>query len=180
MNGAQLQTWVLALTALPNGDVAVGGDFLTAGGQISAYLARLTTTCPATTTSLGGGCPSSGGSNSLAATLAWTGGTWTATGTGLPATAFVLIANSFATNSTPLAAILPQGVAGCSLLVDPQYVGEVMASNGTAQAQFVLPNAPSLAGTLFYSQMVPLEVDAMLNIVAATSTNLLAMTVGSF
>lgn len=66
------------------------------------------------------------------------------------------------------------------MLVAPQYVGNVMSSNGTAQAHFNLPNATSLAGTVFYSQMVPLEVDPMLNIVAATSTNALAMTVGSF
>ena len=147
---------------------------------VSAYVARLTTTCPATATSLGGGCPSSGGGNSLTATLPWTGSTWTTTGTGLPTSAFVVLVNGFASLSTPLVSIMPQGVAGCSLLVSPDFLDFVLSNNGTAQGQLLLPNAPSLVGVIFYSQMVPLEFDPLLNIIAVTGTNALAMTVGSF
>ena len=56
----------------------------------------------------------------------------------------------------------------------------VTAPNGTAQAQLVLPNTPSLAGATFSSQMLPLEIDAALNIIEVTSTNVIGVTVGSF
>ncbi|HEU4420656.1 MAG TPA: hypothetical protein VFT55_17085, partial [Planctomycetota bacterium] len=162
------------------GDLVAGGWFTTAGGLTSTYLARLTTTCPATATSLGGGCPSSGGSNSLTTTLPWTGSTWTTTGTGLPTSAFVMLVTGFASISIPLVSILPQGVPGCSLLVSPDILGIVLSNNGTAQGQLFLPNGPSLVGVVFYSQMVPFEFDPLLNIIAVTGTNALAMTVGSF
>ena len=106
--------------------------------------------------------------------------TWTATGTGLPTSAFVAFVNGFTPISTPLASVLPQGVAGCTLLVSPDYVDFVLSNNGTAQAQLVLPNTPSLAGATFSSQMLPLEIDAALNIIEVTSTNVIGVTVGSF
>src|SRR5205814_1361816 len=36
---------VFSLLTLPHGDVAVGGDFAIAGGQVSAYLARWNWPC---------------------------------------------------------------------------------------------------------------------------------------
>jgi hypothetical protein len=54
------------------------------------------------------------------------------------------------------------------------------SNNGTAQARFLLPNTLSLAGVVFYSQMIPFELDPSFNILVATGTNALAMTVGSF
>ena len=61
--------------------------------------------------------------------------------------------------------------------VQPDHVGLTLANGGTASAQFALPNTPSLAGTVFRHQMVPLALDSTL---AVTATNALTLTVGSF
>jgi hypothetical protein len=44
----------------------------------------------------------------------------------------------------------------------------------------VLPNSSSLIGAQFFHQMVPLELDQSSAITAVTSTNALALTIGSF
>tara|TARA_R110002072_G_scaffold241027_4_gene399586 strand:+ start:5333 stop:5848 length:516 start_codon:yes stop_codon:yes gene_type:complete len=171
---------VEALAVRPSGEVLVGGVFTSSGNNLNAYLARLATTCPATSTSLGGGCASSGGSNALTANEPWTGSAWQATATGLPSSVLVAWVNGFSQIATPLANILPQGVPGCSLLVSPDIVQLVIATGGVADGNVSLPNTPVLAGAMFYSQMVPFEVDAQHNIVAVTSTNALEMTIESF
>lgn len=61
--------------------------------------------------------------------------------------------------------------------MQPDHVEFVLAANGTAQAQFVLPNTPALAGITFRHQMVALALDPTL---AVTATNALHLTVGSF
>ncbi|MFY9341318.1 MAG: hypothetical protein WAT39_02430 [Planctomycetota bacterium] len=61
--GSGTDGFVTALTAVPNGDVMVGGTFATAGGLAAAWLARLTTTCPATAVVNGAGCTGAGGPN---------------------------------------------------------------------------------------------------------------------
>lgn len=171
---------VEAMAVDPAGEIFVGGSFTAVGTAIQPYLARLASTCPATTVSLGGGCNSSGGSNSLTANQPWAGSSWQATGTGLPASAFVVFVNGFSQVAIPLANVLPQGVTGCSLLASADFVELVIVSGGVAQGAVTLPNTPLLAGAMFYSQMVSLEVDQQLNFVAVTSTNALELTIGSF
>jgi hypothetical protein len=51
----------------PNGDLAVVGGFSQAGGVLSPQVARLSTTCPASVTSVGAGCVGSGGTLALSA-----------------------------------------------------------------------------------------------------------------
>ena len=51
---------------------------------------------------------------------------------------------------------------------------------GVATSQLALPTTPTLVGQTFHQQMLPLEVDLALNITALTSSNALAMTIGSF
>lgn len=77
----------------------------------------------------------------------------------------------------PLAAWFTTALPGCTLHVQPDHVEFVLAANGTAQAQFVLPNTPALAGITFRHQMVALALDPTL---AVTATNALHLTVGSF
>ena len=183
--GAGMNNRVRTLATLPNSDVVAGGEFVTVDGAVSAYVARLTTTCPATAVSYGIGCASSGGSNTLVATsLPWVDAVFRSRGTGLPNNALVVAVSSFgsfAQGQAPLASLLPpHGVPGCDLLVLPDILHIVPAAAGTAQFAVLLPNTPPLVGATFFHQMVPFEFDAQGNLVAITSTNALQLTAGAF
>ena len=172
---------VSALTTMSTGDLVVGGLFSTAGGSSSLYFARLTTTCPASATSYGAGCTGSGGPNVLTATsLPWIGGAFQALATGVPGSAPVLSITGFGQAALPLAGLLQQGVPGCDLLVSPDFADVLPSSGGTARFRLQLPNSPNLVGLQFFTQMLPIELDPSNAIVAVTSTNALALTIGSF
>jgi trimeric autotransporter adhesin len=172
---------VLCLGRQVNGDIAVGGAFNTVGTLNSSHLASLTTTCPALVSSHGAGCAGSGGSNILAASsLPWLGSTFRATASGLPLTAIAITVTGFAPTSQALAALLPQGIVGCDLLVTPELLTAAAPTGGAIDLQLPLPYAPSIAGMFFYQQVVALEVDALGNFVAVTGTNGLKMTTGLF
>ena len=176
---------VEALTTLANGDVVAGGEFTRVDDAVSAYLARLSTTCPATSITSGTGCPSSGGSNTLiAATLPWVEATFRATGTGLPPLAIVIAATSVTSipqGLAPLSALLPPlGQPGCDLLVQPDILEAMVTLTGSAQSSLFLPNTPPLVGVTFFHQMVPIELDGVGNWIAITSTNALQLTAGAF
>ncbi|HEX6810559.1 MAG TPA: hypothetical protein VF384_02945 [Planctomycetota bacterium] len=164
---------VRAITALPDGDLLVGGGITFAGGQASPNLARLTTTCAATVQSTGPGCAG----DTVTATLPWTGSTWRADASGLPSAAVVAVVNGFATTSLPFAGVFATALPGCTLHVRPDVVDLIAGVSGTATFQFAMPNSPSLAGIVFHHQMVPLALDSTL---AVTATNALRLLVGSF
>lgn len=132
----------------------------------------------ATVVSAGAGCPSSGGSNTLEAnSLPWVDSTFSIRASGMPALALVAVVTGFTPTALPLSVVFPQGQSGCNLLVTPDLV-DVLFSTGTATAQLVLPNTLTLVGMSFLQQMVPLQVDPALNVLAVTATNALQMTVG--
>ena len=113
----------------------------------------------------------------MTASLPWTGSTWRAYGSGLPNAALVFVVQGFATTSLPLASVFATALPGCTLHVQPDYVGLVLANAGNAAVGFAVPNDVALAGTTFHHQMVPLALDATL---AVTATNALTLTVGTF
>lgn len=177
-----LDNTAAAIAAAPDGTVLVGGSFTQAGGSVSGYLARLTTTCPASATSVAPGCPSSGGGNQLiATTLPWTGGTCRGDATGLPNEATVAIVVGFATIApVPLPLLpVPAGNAACNLHVDPEGVGFTAAVAGGATFTIDLPNDPLLAGATFFTQLVVLETSGG-QYVDTTATNALRFVAGSF
>ena len=179
--GSGMDDYVSSLAVWPSGALVAAGGFLTAGGSVSAYVARLTASCPATASSAGASCASSGGANTYAAVnLPWTGSIYRTRGTGLPSFAFVAVLNGFSATSIPLAAVLPPSPVGCSLLASPDVVDAVLTTTGTVDAQVALPNTPSLAGVVLHQQLVALEIDANLNLVQNTSTNALTATIGVF
>jgi hypothetical protein len=169
-----------ALAALPNGDLLAGGEFTHVDRFPSAYLAQLTTTCPATVVSSGAGCTGSGGLNSLTeTTLPWTGAVFRSVATGMPSNGLALSLLGFATLSIPLVSILPQGMPGCTLLVNPALLELYIPAAGSVSTQLAVPNTVTLAGQLFHQQVVPVELGAP-GITALTSTNALTLTIGSF
>ncbi|MFN9707398.1 MAG: hypothetical protein ACK595_21605, partial [Planctomycetota bacterium] len=181
VEGFSSSTQVRALVVTAAGELAVGGDFLTAGGQVSARFARYVSPCPATAVPAGAACASSGGSNTLAArSLPWTGSTYRTRGTGLPNVAIAAVVSGFRSPSRALAAGRPRAPAGCSRLVSPDVVAAVVTPTGTVDAQLAVPHAPSLAGIALHQQFVVLQLDALGNIVQNTSTNRLTATVGAF
>lgn len=165
----------------PNGDLLVGGSTTDVDGIVADRLARLTTTCPATAIAAGSGCTGSGGPNVLAATaLPWLGGTFAAVATGMPTNGIALDAIGFATTSIPLATILPQGAAGCSLLVTVDALGALLPANGSVRTALAIPTSVGLLGGVLHEQVLPLEFDANGNVTAFTATNRLTLTIGSF
>jgi hypothetical protein len=174
---------VRALIAMPSAEIVAGGAFSLAGGNLCAFVARLTTTCPATATTFANGCPSSGGNNLLTVTgLPWADGTFRTHGSGLPTLAFVLGVTSLAPLVPPLpfSSVLAEGVPGCFLRVEPDILDATFTTTGTVDTALFLPNSPPLVSVQFHYQLVVLEVDMSLAFVAVTSTNALQLTVGSF
>jgi hypothetical protein len=172
---------VRGLAAMTNGDVVVNGEFLTAGGVVSARIARVSTTCPATVVSIGAGCTGSGGPNVLTATtLPWTGSTFRAVATGMPAQALVLSVYGFTPVSIPIASVLPQGLPGCDIHMLPDFIDVLLPAAGAVQTQLAVPDDVALAGLVLHHFVVPFEVDATLQVLAITSSNALTLTMGSF
>jgi hypothetical protein len=166
---------------LPDDTVLVGGDFTLIGTQIAGRIARLDTTCRALAVPAGGGCPSSGGSNTLTVErLPWVGATFRTRGTGLPAAALVAAVFGFQATSIPLASVVPQGQPGCVARASLDYVAFPAATAGSAIAELTLPTSPWLIGQVLHHQMIPLELDAQANLLSVTATNAFSLTIGSW
>ncbi|HEX6812348.1 MAG TPA: hypothetical protein VF384_12040 [Planctomycetota bacterium] len=171
---------VSSLAVMPDGNLVAGGVFNLAGGVVAQCIARLTTTCPATSVAVGSGCTGSGGPNVLTATtLPWAGSAFRSVATGVPGNALALSVVGFTTLSIPLGAILPQGVPGCSLFVSPDLLEIYLPAGGLVSTQLAIPNAVALAGQVFHQQVVPIEFGTP-GITALTSTNALSLTIGVF
>ena len=164
-----------------NGDALVVGYFFTAGGVASAYFARLSTTCSATATVFGSGCSGSAGPQVLTAqSLPWTGGTFTALATGMPANSIAVSVRGLTPAAVALPTILPQGQAGCDLLVSPDLLDLHVPTGNTLTTSFAIPNSILLVGQVLHQQVVPVELSVQGNLAAVTSTNRLTLTIGRF
>ena len=102
------------------------------------------------------------------------------TATGMPATGLAVGVRGLTTTSTPLAAILPQGAPGCSLLVSPDLLDLYFPTAGAVTASFAIPNTLALAAQTLHQQVVALDLTPSGAITALTSTNSLAITIGWF
>ncbi|MBL8750183.1 MAG: hypothetical protein JNK78_13540 [Planctomycetes bacterium] len=181
MVGIQGSGAVEDLDVLPNGDVMVGGGAFYTSGVFSSGLVRLTTSCPATASTWGLGCPSSGGANTIvAATLPWVESTLRVTGTGLPATAVALTMTSltsFPQGVVPLSIAFANTGPGCDLLVAPDITGLLFTTTGNASSDLFLPNTPPLVGVAFHHQWLVLDLGPADQV---TATNALQLTAGAF
>jgi hypothetical protein len=164
------------------GDGLIAGGYLTSlDGVASPYVATLATPCAASTVLAGAGCAGSAGPNALAATaLPWTGGTFAALGTGMPATSVAVAVYGFQPLAIPLASLLPQGQSGCSLLASPDVLLAALPSNGVLATLLAIPDVPALAGTTVHHQIAAVELGPTGALLAVTSTNALQLTIGSF
>jgi hypothetical protein len=181
---------VEALAFDENGDLAVGGDFMTAGSLASPYFARMTTSCLATAVAYGTGCSGPGGTLSLTTVnLPWSGMTFEVAASGLGAASFGLVMLSlgqilpgaFPINPGLLGVVPGPGV-GCDLLIASLDYNEGLVPVAGV-ATWSLPLAPiqldpTLPGLTFYLQVADLDFSA--GWVGTNTTNGLTCTVGSF
>ncbi|MCU0863600.1 MAG: hypothetical protein MUC36_07420 [Planctomycetes bacterium] len=172
--------YVEALAVAPDGELVVGGTFSTSAPVVTAHLLEVTTSCPAIANALGTGCVGSGGTNVLTATsLPWLGATFVGTATGMPAGGLAIDAFGLSTASIPMGAILPQGVAGCTLSISPDLLDFSAVSGNTAIMQLAIPNTATLVNQVLFAQVAPLEIGPA-GIVALTATNALRLQIGRF
>jgi hypothetical protein len=151
------------------------------GAGSGTSLVRLATTCPAVATPLGTACAGSAGTVTLTAeTLPWTGTTFRTLATGFPANSLGLLAAGVATTNIPLANLVPQGLPGCALFVQPLVLLTVLPSGGSATSTLVLPNSAAVAGFVMHQQMVVVELGGSTGLSAFSSSNALSLTVGTF
>jgi trimeric autotransporter adhesin len=170
---------VWALAQRPNGTLVAGGDFFLDSQTISDNLAQLVPPCPATANSYGAGCSGAGGANTLVATeLPWLGGTYRGLATGMPSLGFAVTVTGLAPLALPIAAILPQGLPGCSALVTPDVLDLAIPTGGLVTTQLAIPNTASLVGAQVRQQVAPFETNLGGAVTAITSTNALLITIG--
>ncbi|MFK7741645.1 MAG: hypothetical protein AB8H80_15110, partial [Planctomycetota bacterium] len=161
--------------------VHMAGNFTSAGGAPSCYHARLDTTCAGSVIASGSGCLGSGGPNLLQTALPpWVGSTWTGDATGMPAGGLALGIFGLQTASVPLPTILPQGQAGCELLVAPDLLQLLGPVAGAARSSLTIPNDGMLLGFTLHHQVAGVALAAGGGLGAVTSTNRLTLTLGTF
>ncbi|MBL8753928.1 MAG: hypothetical protein JNK15_11580 [Planctomycetes bacterium] len=169
------------LLPLPSGEVLVGGTMTVVDGQPAQGLAMLVPTCPGAATPTGSGCVGSGGPLTLTATsLPYVGSIQRSRATGLPANAFGVGILGYTALALPLANLLPQGLAGCSLLASPDQLTLLPATAGEVATTLAVPNVQSLVGAVLHQQVASVELGAGGSITAVAATNALALTMGSF
>lgn len=170
-------------------ELGVGGDgallavgtFEQTGGEVALAFGEWSPGCAPAAPAYGNGCAGTGGPDVLTATtLPWDGQTLRTRATGLPQLSLALVIYGFSQISVPIAALLPEGLPGCDLLVAPDILGLALANAGAVDSEVFIAPLPSLVGVTFYHQVLPLELDAGAAIVAITATNGLALTVGSY
>ncbi len=172
---------VEAMDVMPNGDVVVGGSFTVVGGVPSPWIARLSTTCPASAVAFGSTCVGPAGPMALTAdTLPWTGSTFASTATGFAAGSLGVALVGLNQQSLPLAQLHPSGIAGCELSTSTEAIQLVVPAQGTATQQFSIPNDPVFAGVTFAHQFLQGELAPQGALLSVSSTNALNLTIGAF
>jgi hypothetical protein len=176
-------TGVGRMVVTPNGDLALVGSLPPPGGALSPNFARLTTTCPASVTSFGSPCTGSAGTLTLGAlSLPWLCATFRSRATGLPANALAIEVLGLSSLPVPLPmpAILPQGVAGCTLTTAPDLLNVHLPVHGAVELAMPFPNTMVFAGHAVFQQVAALELGPTLDFLALTGSNSLQIVKGFF
>lgn len=176
--GGAVDGSVLTLAVAYNGDVLLGGDFTIADGVARPRFARISTSCPAGVQSLPAGCWQA--PQLVATVLPWLGGTCRSMATNLPASSLAIGAIGVGAAAVPLQTLLPQALAGCTLLVAPDVLTVGVPVAGHATQSFVVPNAATLLGTTVRQQVLPFTFDGSGALLVVRATNALVFQIGSF
>lgn len=175
--GAGTDGAVTAMATAANGDLLVGGTFTTVDGLPSPHFARITTTCPATTTVTGSSC---GGAVLTPMSLPWLGTAFQARATGLPANSIAVHVLGVAPVNVPLPLILSQSLPGCTLVAQPDLLLMGLPVGGTLDVLFPLSTSLAWVGFTVEQQVVALGLNAQGDIATAVATNGLHLVEGHF
>lgn len=174
---------VRALAAAPNGEILVGGDFYSLTGSPPAAagcLAVFTTNCPALATPVPTGCIGPAGPVVLVAdALPWIGSAFRSTARGFAAPALVVALLGFNSPNLPLSLIDPSALPNCSLLASTEVASPLVPIAGVASYQFTIPNLPALAGFPLWHQFIQIEAGTAGRLLSLSSSNALALVLGS-
>lgn len=144
------------------GRVLSAGGATNTGTQFGTTFG-LTPTTPATVTSFGNGCPTTGGPVQLnPLSMPYVGSTFVLEVAGGPALSFVGIiafgGSNTQWNGLPLPLDLTLiGAPGCQALISLDILATVLLTNGAGNTTWALPNQPSLVGLGFFTQGVILD-----------------------
>tara|TARA_R110002072_G_scaffold273253_3_gene434047 strand:- start:3685 stop:5133 length:1449 start_codon:yes stop_codon:yes gene_type:complete len=171
---------VSAVALRDDGTVVTAGGFLLSPVSWQPYAFEMATTCPATAVTVGVGCATSAGVAELASNnLPWVGTTFSAEASGLPTNAVALAVTGLSAVNIPIANLLPQGAPGCVLMATLDHTELLPIVAGQSSSSLVLPNLPVLAGITLRHQVAAFEFAVSGPLQSVTSTNALALTVGS-
>jgi len=148
----------------------------------SVYLAQLTTTCPATASVIATNCIGPAGPLALASdSLPWLGNTFQSTATGFASNSVGVALLGWSTQNLPLATVHPVGLPNCDLLTTADATQVVLPSAGGASSyQIPTPNDPIFTGVQLFHQLVQVEFNAPGALLSLSSSNGLALTIGTF
>jgi trimeric autotransporter adhesin len=168
-----------AVAVARDGDLGVGGSFLTADGLVSGNFAQRETPCPATANEVGTGCQSQYGLLRLSAqNQPWLGTTFRAEGLPFPPGSLAFDLVGFAPQATPLSALHPAGGPGCMLLVSPLSSQLLVPNTGRVATQIAIPTAPGLIGMALFEQLLEVEFNAA-GLTRLAASNALQLLIGS-
>jgi hypothetical protein len=176
-------TWgnVFAFLPLPNGELAVGGGFLTCGGQPSAYFARLSTTCPASALPLVTSCAGTTGPVTLTAdSLPWVGSTFRSTATGFTSSALAVSLLGLTSPNVPLTWVWPNTLSNCNQLASQEAILLHLPQAGSTSYSLTIPNTVAFAGVNLFHQFLQFELTPQGNLGPLSSSNGLHLTIGAF
>jgi trimeric autotransporter adhesin len=169
------------LAALPDGTIAVAGDFTAIGGAAASHLAMLAPTRPAATTSVGPGCAGAAGVPTLTATsLPWLGGTLRTRCDQVPANALAVAVTSLSPLTVPLSLVLPIAAPGCDGLAIADLADLLLPSGGSVTLAIPLPPQPAFVGIDLWQCVAVLEFAPSGAATALTASNRLRCTTGLF
>ncbi|MCA8954213.1 MAG: hypothetical protein KDE27_32190 [Planctomycetes bacterium] len=173
---------VESLAFVPEIGLLVGGRLQQVGGNTpSPWLAQLTSTCPAATTSLPTTCVGTQGPVTLVAdTVPWAGTLFRSTATGFAPNALAAALVGFTSPNVPLTWLWPNTLPGCDQLASHDAVVLALPQNGTSRYFIGIPPGTALVGLSLYHQFLQLEVTAQNQLGQLSASNGLQVAVGAF
>ncbi|MCK5940824.1 MAG: hypothetical protein KAI24_02545 [Planctomycetes bacterium] len=165
----------------PAGTAVIAGTFTSVAGAVSNRLVELTTTCPATTTSIPTTCIGPAGPMQLTATPGpWLGGTMVSRCTGFTTNSLGVAVFGLGNPSLPLSLVHPLALPGCELVASADIVFNLSPASGSATISVPFPALAFLAGLPLYHQHVQLSTDALGTATSMSSSNGLLLILGVF
>ena len=139
------------------------------------------TTCPAALTTVGPGCPGSGGIPETTYTpVPWVGATSQSRTVNLGSNAMAFQIFGFSDPNTQLASLTPLAGPGCVLHANPDIAFVQFPFAGEIATSLTIPNSMAFAGITMFHQVVQMELDQSFQTIAVNLGNAVRLVTGSF